>query len=107
MKNFGASFVILGAALVLSSGAMAKEITISQKGKKFSQRNITISSGDVLDLGNDDRVSHNVLIRGPGTRLNSGIQNPGKPYKYTFDKNGLFKVRCGIHPKMKLDVTVK
>ena len=107
MKKLGASLVIFGAVLVLSSGAMAKEITISQKSKKFSQRNVTISSGDTLDLGNDDRVAHNVLIRGPGTRLNSGIQKPGKPYKYTFSKSGLFKVRCGIHPKMKLDVTVK
>jgi len=35
------------------------------------------------------------------------LQKPGVPLSYTFDKVGDYKVRCNIHPSIKMPVTVK
>ena len=50
---------------------------------------------------NDDTVAHNILIS--EIRYNSGLQKPGKSADLVLDEAGTFKVRCGIHPKMKMD----
>jgi plastocyanin len=35
------------------------------------------------------------------------LQQPGAEFKVPFVKPGTYQVSCGIHPKMKLSVTVK
>jgi hypothetical protein len=44
---------------------------------------------------------------GEGVSLNGGLQQPGAEFKVPFVKPGTYQVSCGIHPKMKLSVTVK
>ena len=83
-------------------GAAANVVT--QKGKAFSAKEMALSVGDSLTFVNDDSVKHNILIKDIG--FNSGMQDPGSEAVATFDKAGKFKVRCGIHPKMKLTVMV-
>ena len=36
-----------------------------------------------------------------------GLQKPGQDIKANFAKAGKYKVRCSIHPKMKMTVTVQ
>jgi plastocyanin len=36
-----------------------------------------------------------------------GVQPPGQAIDVPFDKAGKFKIRCHIHPSMKLNVTVQ
>jgi plastocyanin len=39
--------------------------------------------------------------------VDKGLQKPGETINQLFDKSGKFVVRCSIHPKMKMTVTVK
>lgn len=56
---------------------------------------------------NQDKTAHNITVTGEGLNLNGGLQQPGGEFRVPFAKSGTYQVSCGIHPKMKLNVTVK
>jgi len=103
-----ASFVVTASAFcaVALTAAYAADHTISQKGREFSESKITVKVGDSITFVNDDDITHNVHSAG-GADFDLGAQKPGDKTSYTFDKAGTFKIRCAIHPKMKLKVTVE
>ena len=80
--------------------------TVSEKGKKFSPSGVMeIGVGDTVKFVNDDDVDHNVMIK--KMSFNSDQQKPGASNDVTFDASGKYKVRCAIHPKMKLTIVAK
>jgi len=94
-------------AALLAGAAWAAGMTnISQKGLAFSSPALTIEKGSVVSFNNDDSTSHNIIVSGNGVNLNSGLQAPGVTFKAPFLKPGVYQVMCGIHPKMKMTVTV-
>ena len=96
------------AAILLAAGVpAAAPITVNQKGLQFSSTELTVSKGQVVVFMNDDRTPHNITVAGDGVNLNSGLQPPGTEFRVPFAKTGTYAVSCGIHPKMKLSVTVK
>jgi len=96
------------ATVLLAAGVpAAAPITVSQKGLQFSSTELAVSKGQVVVFMNDDRTPHNITVNGEGVNLNSGLQPPGKEFRVPFAKPGTYAVSCGIHPKMKLSVTVK
>jgi plastocyanin len=99
--------LILIASLVLTLPAMAAEpVTVTQKGLMFTPNELTLEKGQSVDFVNDDGTAHNVMVTGDGVTFNGGLQPPGGHVKYTFSKAGTFTAGCGIHPKMKLTITV-
>jgi plastocyanin len=95
------------ALLALTPLAQASEVVIDQQNKEFSQKSVTIKVGDSLKFVNKDDIVHDVHSTTDGYDFDLGAQKPGSDTSYTFDKPGKVKVRCAIHPKMKLDVTVE
>jgi len=97
---------LVAAACVLSLGSAvaiaSTSHTIGQAGKKFSESALNVAIGDTVVLRNDDDVKHNIIIA--KMRFNSGMQDPGTDAELAFDKAGTFKVRCGLHPKMRLAI---
>lgn len=88
--------------------AEADEIAVGQKDKQFSMATATLKPGDKIKFVNDDTVAHNVLATDPSdATTNSGVQSPGESTVVAFDKPGTYQIECGIHPKMKMTVTVK
>lgn len=104
-KIVGIALIAGGIALGTVAAVAATDHKVMQKGKTFSSKKLTAAAGDSVTFVNDDSVKHNIVVK--GTKLNSGVLAPGQEFKALFDKNGKFKVRCGIHPKMKLTVLVK
>lgn len=100
------NLALAAAFLAGASMAFAAEKTIGQKGKQFSERNVTIKKGDTLVFVNDDNIAHNVMSRTAGNTFNLGSQMPGKSTPVTFDKAGDIEVICAIHPGMKMAVKV-
>lgn len=98
------AFVAGGAAAY--TVAYAAEHTIGQKGKVFSQSEITIKAGDLIVFVNDDNIPHNVLSMDPNNKFNLGSLRPGSATPVTFKSAGKFSVVCAIHPTMKLTVNV-
>jgi plastocyanin len=86
--------------------AYAAERKITQKGKVFSESEVTIKKGDVIVFVNDDSVHHNVLSTSVGNIFNSGAVAPGGSTPVTFNAAGEVSVICAIHPSMKLKVTI-
>ncbi|MDJ0947115.1 MAG: cupredoxin domain-containing protein [Kiloniellales bacterium] len=89
-------------AVGITAAAAATTHAVNQKGKTFSVRELSVAVGDSVTFVNDDGVKHNILIKDLGA--NSGMQDPGQAFAVTVDKSGKHKVRCGIHPKMKMTI---
>ncbi len=102
-------YLKISAALAFLAGgslALAAEKTIGQKGKQFSEKEVSIKKGDTLVFVNDDNIAHNVMSRTAGNTFNLGSQMPGKSTPVTFDKPGEIQVVCAIHPGMRMLVKV-
>ena len=99
---------IVCAALLLVGPAVAGEpVTVGQKGLRFSTTELTIAKDQVVIFQNNDNTTHNITILGEGLTLNGGLQAPGMEFRVPALKPGTYAVSCGIHPKMKLTLTVK
>jgi plastocyanin len=103
------STMILAVALVgLGTGVRASSVTIDQSGQRFSEKSVALAAGDSLAFANKDDVNHNItVVDDDDDATDLGLQKPGETINYKFDKAGRFKVRCSIHPSMKMAVTVK
>ena len=99
--------LIATAALLFATAGMAAEpATVSQKGLSFTPAELSIAKGQSVEFVNDDTTAHNIMVTGDGVSFNGGLQPAGGHVKYTFTKSGTYAVSCGIHPKMKLAITV-
>jgi len=99
--------VLLGFTVAVPAAATLKVI---QHGLALNPDSATIAKGDRLIFTNDDDVIHNIHIFGPGGEDDSvdlGLQKPGKSLTYKFDKSGSYRVRCNIHPSVRMSVQVR
>ena len=80
---------------------------VSQKGRMFDPTAIDIAQNATVVIENDDGdLVHHAYVESDTFNFDSGDQQPGSRTKVVFSVKGDFKVRCGIHPKMKLLVHV-
>ena len=107
------TFLVLLTGIILvavtSAGAAGlKTYIVTQKGQQFSPRVIAIHVGDTLEVLNDDgELIHHAYVASKTFSFDSGDQEPGTKADIQFTVPGTFQVLCGIHPKMRLDVTVQ
>ena len=81
---------------------------ITQKGLAFHPLTLTISRDDTVQFFNDDgNLLHHAYVEADTFNFDSGDQLPGSRTNVVFSVPGTFNVLCGIHPKMKLIVTVE
>ena len=107
MRKF---YILAGAflAMTASTVAFADTVEITQKDQTFSQPTVTIKAGDTIHYTNQDTVTHNIkILTADGDTDDKGLQKPGEVITEVFAKPGEYKVRCAIHPKMKMTVTVQ
>jgi plastocyanin len=108
LKRVGALVAVAVTILsVLSASAGLVENEVDQKGLHFSKDNAAISVGATMHFHNSDDVIHNIMtIDADDEPEDQGLQKPGQTISTKFDKAGTYQVRCAIHPKMKMTVTV-
>jgi|SRR4051794_30491277 plastocyanin len=104
MRKLASLMIVVVAGL--SAGALAANLTISQKGRMFSSESVTIKKGEALTFVNDDTVPHNIISTSTGNEFNLGSQPPGAATDVTFKQAGDVQVICAIHPRMKMTVKV-
>jgi plastocyanin len=90
----------------LTVGALAANLTITQKGRIFSSESVTIKKGEALTFVNDDTVPHNIVSTSKGNEFNLGSQPPGSATDVTFKEAGEALIICAIHPRMKMTVKI-
>ncbi len=99
---------LLATAIAMTSGiADAAEYRIYQKGKQFSVTTLSAQVGDTVVFVNDDKFAHNIYSETPGFEFNYRKQMPGENDILVLDKSIDFEVRCAIHPRMKMSISVK
>lgn len=82
-------------------------VVVNQLNRAFSVRDLHLARGDVVRFSNTDEFLHHLYVRSPGLNFNSGEQPPGRTVEIQFPTAGRFDVRCEIHPRMQLSVTVE
>jgi len=86
------------------SAAAAADTTVTIKNFDFAM-DVTVTPGSTVTWTNLDGEPHTVasidgLFRSPALDQNDS-------FHFTFDKPGVYKYICSIHPKMKAAVIVK
>ncbi len=100
-----AGCLLCGVALA-TGGVTTQHIT--QKGRAFAPGAVTLHPGEKVEIVNDDgELVHHAYLEHPDFSFDTGEQAPGSRIVVAFPSKGSFTVLCGIHPKMKLLVTVK
>lgn len=100
--------ILLSLPIILSTmGVGAAEYTVSQKGRAFVPGDLQVKAGDSVVFVNDDDTTHNVHSTSEGNAFDLKAQRPGASGSITFSSRGTVAVRCAIHPKMTMSVTVE
>jgi plastocyanin len=73
---------------------------LDQRNLDFSPRVLAVQVGTVVDFPNHDRVFHNVFSFHDGKRFDLGVYPTNTTKQVTFDKPGLSRLFCNIHPHM-------
>jgi plastocyanin len=99
--------VTVSSGFALNVFAASRE-GVSQQERIFHPNRLEITRGDTVGVLNDDgELLHHAYIATDEFNFDSGEQQPGSTTDIRFTKAGTFTVRCRIHPKMSLVVTVK
>jgi plastocyanin len=103
-----ARLALIFASVLLASAALAAETHhITQKKRSFSQPEITVNAGDIVQFGNDDEFIHQVYVDSSSFKVDTAESEPGNNIDVKFTNRGDFEVHCHIHPKMLLIVHVQ
>lgn len=109
MRNTRLFTAALAAAALCALGAAAQQVaTVSQRSRVFSPRAVTVAQGDTVVFVNDDgELLHHVYSDDPLFAFDTGEQPAGVQRPVRFTTGGVFDIRCGIHPRMLVQVTVR
>jgi len=105
-----ASTLVLAAVALCALGASAQQaaVAVSQKKRAFEPREVELALGESVVFVNDDgELLHHVYSKDPRFSFDIGEQAAGTRVPVRFTARGTFEVRCDIHPRMLLRVTVK
>jgi plastocyanin len=99
------------AVLLLIGGAVtarASVTTVIQSHTSFDKPEVTVRVGDTVVFVNQDVVTHNIQIVNENNSIDDkGLQRPGGKVETIISTPGEYKVRCSIHPKMRMKLVVQ
>lgn len=73
---------------------------IDQRNMQFVPRVLAVRVGTVVDMPNSDRLFHNVFSFRDGKVFDLGLYPVGASKAVTFDRAGVSRLFCNIHPGM-------
>lgn len=74
--------------------------SMSSAQKRFAPHVIAVRQGTTVTFPNLDKVFHNVFSRTVGSEFDLGLYRNGASRSVRFNKPGLVRVYCNIHPDM-------
>lgn len=87
-----------------SGGSAAASVTMADFA--FSPKDVTVASGDVISVKNDDSTTHTFTSDGGGFDVTVEAGATGEARVAT-TMPGTYDVKCSIHPSMTGKVTVQ
>jgi plastocyanin len=100
---------IFAATLLLIAGtAYAAHSTVIESQGAFAPDSLSLKPGDTVTFSNRDDIALDLqIVEEDGTVSDKGMQRPGQEITLVFSRAGIYKVRCAIHPQIKMTVTVR
>jgi len=80
---------------------------MDQRDLKFVPRVLAVLVGTAVEFPNNDKTFHNVYSSSEAKKFDLGLYAPGKSRGAKFDKAGVVKILCNVHPSMEAYVVVK
>jgi len=78
----------------------AQDVVLDQRNLQFLPHVLAVRAGTRVRMPNSDRVFHNVFSFHDGKRFDLGLYPVGTTKAVTFDRPGLSRIFCNIHPNM-------
>lgn len=98
----GVLFAIAACAAPASNTTTTSGNTVTLKNIAFNPSTLTVKTGATVTVTNADQVEHHIVI---GT-TDLGVQPPGKTVTWKAPADGVYIMKCLIHPTMSGQVTV-
>ncbi len=89
------------------SGATPQRAVLEQKEMRFIPSVLPVLVGTTVDFPNKDKNWHNIYSKSAAKKFDLGLYPPGKSRSVTFDKPGVVRVLCNVHPNMEAFIVVK
>jgi plastocyanin len=86
--------------------APAKHARMLQKDKRFSPHILAIQTGTSVDFPNLDPIFHNAFSNYEGQIFDVALYPPGTSRTVRFERPGIVRVFCNIHPSMSAIIVV-
>jgi len=84
----------------------SKKALMDQRDVKFIPRVLPVLSGTTVDFPNNDKTFHNVFSTSEAKKFDLGLYAPGKSRSVTFEKPGVVRILCNVHPNMEAFIAV-
>lgn len=82
------------------AGGPAPEPVLDQRNLQFFPQVLVVRVGTTVKFPNTDRVFHNVFSFKDGKQFDLGVYPVGAVKHVRFDRPGVSRLFCNIHPKM-------
>jgi plastocyanin len=80
--------------------AGASRVVLDQRNLAFVPHVLAVRVGTAVDFPNNDTVFHNVFSFRDGKKFDLGMYPKGMSKRIVFDRPGLARLFCNIHPNM-------
>jgi len=90
-----------------NSKLAAQRAVIDQRELKFIPRVLPVIAGTTVEFPNNDKTFHNVFSASETNKFDLGLYPSSETRIATFDKPGVMKILCNVHPNMEAYVVVK
>jgi plastocyanin len=92
-------------AAVSAPATAVSPMLVSIKDFAFSPQTLTVAPGTTVTWKNLDDEPH--TVRGADAQIRSDALDQDETYSVKFEKPGIYKYGCSIHPKMSGTIVVK
>ncbi len=92
---------------IQGSELKTRRAVMDQREIKFIPRVLPVLAGTTVEFPNNDKAWHNVFSTSEAKKFDLGLYPPGKSRSMTFDKPGVVRILCNVHPEMEAYVVVK
>ena len=89
------------------SNLKSKKAVMDQREVKFIPRVLPVLAGTTVSFPNNDKTWHNVFSKSEAKPFDLGLYPAGETRSVTFDKPGVVRILCNVHPSMEAYVVVK
>src|SRR5580700_5439980 len=86
--------------------APEKHAVMLQKNKMFTPHILPVIAGTRIDFPNADPIFHNAFSSYSGQIFDIGLYPPGQSRSVRFERPGIVRVFCNIHPTMSAIILV-